>query len=79
MCASDLGVGDAAGDLLGVGADDGQAGRDVLDQGLEGGEQDRQPLALLGAADEEQAQLVARRLGALGRRASTSTPLGTIV
>ena len=39
----------------------------MLDQRLEGGEQDRQALALLGAADEEQAQLVARRLRALRR------------
>ena len=61
----DLGVGDPAVDLLGVGADDRQPGRDVLDQRLEGGEQDRQALALLGAADEEQAEMVGRGLRAL--------------
>ena len=60
-------VADAARDLLGVRADDGQPGGDVLDQRLEGGEQDRQALALLGAPDEEEPKLVARGLRALRR------------
>jgi hypothetical protein len=64
----DGGVGDPARDLLGVGADHGQAARHVLDQRLERGQQDRQALALLGAADEQQAQVVGLGLRALGRR-----------
>ena len=60
-------VADAARDLLGVRADDGQPGGDVLDQRLEGGEQDRQALALLGPPDEEEPKLVARGLQALRR------------
>ena len=54
-----LGVGEVAQDVLALGADHGQAAGHVLDQGAEGGEQDRQALALLGAADEEHPQLLA--------------------
>jgi hypothetical protein len=43
-----LGVGEVAGDVLALGADHGQPRRHVLDQGAEGGQQDGQPLALLG-------------------------------
>ncbi len=43
----------------------------------EGGEQHRQALALLGAADEEDPQLLAGGFGPAGA-ASMSTPLGTI-
>ena len=74
-----LGIGDPALDLLGIGADHRQPGRDVLDQRLEGGEQDRQALALLGAADEQQAEVVGRLASGPRGADSTSTPLGTIV
>ena len=77
--AQQLGVGDVAEDVLALGADHGQPAGDVLDQGAEGGEQDRQPLALLGAADEEDPQLARRAASASLGAASTSTPLGMIV
>ena len=76
--AQQLWVGEVAEDVLPLGADHGQAAGHVLDQGAEGGQQDRQPLALLGAADEEDPQLAAGGFGPLGA-ASTSTPLGMIV
>ncbi len=60
--AQQLRVGQVAEHVLALGADHGQPAGHVLDQGTEGGEQDRQPLALLGAADESDAQLVAGRL-----------------
>ncbi len=47
-----LGVGEVSGDVLGSGADDDEPGGDVLDQCLEGAQQDRQALPLLGPADE---------------------------
>ena len=56
--ADQLGVGQVAEDLVALGADHGQAAGNVLDQGAEGGEQDRQPLALLGPTDEEDPQLL---------------------
>jgi hypothetical protein len=57
-----LGVRHPPGDLLRVGADHRQPGRDVLDERLERREEDREALALLGPADEQQPQLVAGRL-----------------
>ena len=48
----------------------------VLDEGLEGAKQDRQPLPLLGAADEEQPQLAAvASVGALRLEADVD-PVG---
>ena len=46
-------------DLVGIGADDGQVGVAGLGQGLESGEQGRQTLALLGAADEDDLEAIA--------------------
>ena len=62
-----LGVGEVAEHVLALGADHGEAAGHVLDQGAESGQQDRQALALLRAADEEHAQLLARRLRPLRR------------
>ena len=73
-----LGVGEVAQDLLALGADHGQPAGHVLGQGAEGAEQDRQALALLGAADEERP--AAPREGGFGPpgAAARSTPLGMI-
>jgi hypothetical protein len=49
-------------DVLVTGADDGEPRGNVLDEALERLQQDRQPLALLRAADEEHPELVRRRL-----------------
>ena len=72
-----LRVGEVAQHVLALGADHGEAAGDVLDQGAERGQQDRQALALLRAADEEDSQLLAGGFGPLGA-AATSTPLGMI-
>ena len=73
--AHQLGVGDVAEDVLAVGADHGEAAGNVLDQGAEGGQQDRQALALLGAADEEDPQLLAARRRRARRRVDVD-PVG---
>ena len=58
---------------------DDQRGGHVLDQRLEGAQQDRQSLALLGAADEQDPQLAPTRgFGLVRRRPRRSTPLGMI-
>ena len=54
-----------AEDVGALGADHGQAARHVLDESAECCQQDRQPLALLGAADEQDPQLLAARLLAI--------------
>src|SRR6185436_11627911 len=54
-----VGIAYAPGDLLGIRADDGQAGGDVLDQRLESRKQHGKPLALFGATHEEEAELLA--------------------
>ena len=66
--AHQLGIGQVAQDVLALGADHGQPAGDVLDQGAECGEQDRQALALLGAADEENPQLLGGRRGGRSAR-----------
>ena len=55
-----LGIGERAGDVVAGRPDDDEPGGHVLDERLEGAQQDRQALALLGAADEQQTQLLAR-------------------
>ena len=64
----DLRVGEVARDVVSIGADHGEARGKVADQLLEGRKQDREALALLGASDEDQPQLLRVRLGARGRR-----------
>ena len=77
--AQQLGVGEVAQHVLALGADHGEPAGNVLDQGAEGGQQDRQPLALLRTADEEDPQLAPPARTARSGAASTSTPLGMIV
>ncbi len=59
-----LGIGQVAQHVLALGADHGEAAGHVLDQRFESGQQHRQALALLGAADEQHPQLATRRLWA---------------
>ena len=73
--AQQLGVGEVAQHVLALGPDHGQPAGHVLDQGAEGGQQDRQPLALLGPADEEDPQLLAGRVGRAGSGADVD-PVG---
>ena len=72
-----LGIGEVAHDVVALGADHRQPAGDVLGEGAEGAEQDRQALALLGATDEDDAQLLAGGFGP-GGAAARSTPLGMI-
>ncbi len=57
-----LGIREVAQHVLAPRPDHGQAAGDVLDQGFEGGQQNRQALALLGPADKEHLQLAVARL-----------------
>jgi hypothetical protein len=73
--AQQLRVRQVAEDVLALGPDHGQPAGHVLDQGAEGGEQDRQALALLGAADEGDPELAAGRLRP-GRSGADVDPVG---
>ena len=64
-----LGIGEVAVEVAGVGADQRQPRRDVLDQRLEGGEQHGKALAFLGPADEHDPELVGAALRPGRRRA----------
>ena len=72
------GVAEVAQDVVAAGADDGEPGRDVIDERLEGLKQDGQSLAGLRPADEHDLELVVVGLRA-GGRSIVSTPLGMIV
>ena len=61
------GLGEIAGDVVVAGADDGELRGHVLDEALEGLQQDGQALALLGPADEQHSQLLGLGLRS-GRR-----------
>ena len=70
-----LRVGEVAQYVLALGTDHGEAAGYVLDQSAKGGKQNWQALALLRPADEEDAQLLARRLRP-ARRGGDIDPVG---
>ena len=74
-----LGIGERAGDVVASRPDHDEARGHMLDERLESAQQNRQALALLGAADEQQTQLSS--VSGSGRSAGMSpmsTPLGMI-
>ena len=73
--AQQLGVGEVTQHVLALGPDHRQPAGHVLDQGTKGSQQNRQALALLRAADEEDAQL-ARRGRRRARRCVDVDPVG---
>jgi hypothetical protein len=68
-----LGIGEVAKNVVSLGPDHREAAGDVLHQSFKRGQEDRQALALLGAADEQDPQLLARWLRRLRRRIDVDT------